>query len=124
MEQGFTLFYRSYTRGSQTGIIRPDGVDLLLQQEYEYSPSRYNNWTDEIQPHSWKKPSKGSSIEPYDPGFLELDRFFYIAECNIILPFDKSEEAEVEICNSAVSLVEAYVHTSNHHTSISFAMAN
>lgn len=95
-------------------MVRPDGVDVLIQQEYEYSPSRYINWLDELQPYSWKRKGKGNELPAYDPKFSDQDRFFDVAECNVIMPFDKSEETEVEICNNAVGLVEAYVHTSNH----------
>nr|APG79083.1 hypothetical protein 6 [Hubei tetragnatha maxillosa virus 9]APG79161.1 hypothetical protein 6 [Hubei tetragnatha maxillosa virus 9]APG79190.1 hypothetical protein 7 [Hubei tetragnatha maxillosa virus 9] len=82
----FSVLVRGVNGKSDSAFIRPDGVDLLVQQEIH---------ADDFQ-RKWFK-------------------FFDVARCNTncISPFFRGT-AEVRVANHERGICEAYVHESNH----------
>lgn len=115
IEQSFKLLYRSATRTNLSSMVRPDNIDILIQQDYAFTEDWYMNYTTNAPcPFDWKRPIDGEMIISPEVEDGDLNRCFDKVTSNINLDFDKSSENEVWLANNNAGILEAYREPNNH----------
>jgi hypothetical protein len=102
----FRVCYRSISTDNDAGTVRPDGIQLLIQQEFEFKGK--SNYENEM------------TLKPFVSKEFEIDhdsklgRLMNRAKCNVKFPFDNTPEVDTCLINNYNGIFEAYVEEENH----------
>lgn len=102
----FRVCYRSISTNNDAGMIRPDGIQLLIQQEFEFS--RESLIVEEGLPKPFV--SKDFPIDRESKWGRLMNKAF----CNVKLPFDSSSTVDTCLINNFNGIIEAYHQEENH----------
>lgn len=114
-EQSFSLLYRSATRNNDASLVRPDGVDILIQQDYSFTDRDSFDYIEPPKIFTGKLRTKDlDRIIRREVEDDDRDRFYDKATVNSRIPFDMTEPIETWVSNNASGLFESYILKSNH----------